>query len=369
MAYGENLWGQIATNHSWVSVITPSYNQGDFVERTITSVLSQEGDFYLEYIVVDGGSSDESMEIIKRYGSLLKENRLPVKCSGIEYKWFSEPDKGQSDALNKGFSMAKGEIIGWLNSDDTYTPFTLERVKREFAKLPAVEIIYGDCNIIDEKDSLIKVHHGQKFFDKKTALSYVPSYQPAIFFRKRLFKKIGYLSEGLHFAMDHEYWLRALIHQAKILYVPFIFANARLHGAAKTSRDLLPVCGEVLWNLIKYFGWVLSVVNRCGLLIAEISEGYNLSVEEAGQRLKEEFLRLSHFKPSPQISLFFQNSLSFGYVWSGINRAFRYKKKALLQFGRAISRNPLLIFRKVSLIFFSRLILGPKTYYILKKTM
>src|SRR5574340_1418719 len=108
-----------------ITVVTPSFNQGRFIDETIRSVISQEGDFYLEYLIMDGGSTDETVDIIKKYDRLIKEGKWPVKCRGIEYRWVSEKDNGQADAVNKGFKIARGEILGWLNSDDTYLPGAL----------------------------------------------------------------------------------------------------------------------------------------------------------------------------------------------------------------------------------------------------
>jgi glycosyltransferase involved in cell wall biosynthesis len=124
-----------------VSVVTPSYNQEQFIEETIRSVLLQ-GYPNLEYIIIDGGSIDESVEIIRKYADWLAY-------------WVSEPDRGQTDALNKGFARAHGEIVAWLNSDDTYEPGTLRRVAQEFGEDQARVVIYGNCNFVDENGSFL----------------------------------------------------------------------------------------------------------------------------------------------------------------------------------------------------------------------
>ena len=105
-----------------ITVVTPSYNQGKFLEETIISVIGQEGDFFLDYIIVDGGSKDSSVELIKKYEALLQRGEWPIRCRGIEYRWLSEKDNGQTDAIIKGFRMAKAEVLAWLNSDDTTFP-------------------------------------------------------------------------------------------------------------------------------------------------------------------------------------------------------------------------------------------------------
>ena len=128
-----------------ISIVTPSLNQGQFIKRTILSVLKQ-GCHNIEYIVMDGGSTDNTVEILKKY-----EDRLI---------WKSEPDRGQSHAINKGFRMATGEIIGWLNSDDTYEPDALKTVIQFFSEHPEIDLIYGDCNMIDENDNIIGMFQG-----------------------------------------------------------------------------------------------------------------------------------------------------------------------------------------------------------------
>ena len=120
-----------------ISIVTPSYNQGEFLEETLVSVLSQEGDFFLDYLVIDGASTDGSLEIIRRYAELLEKDEWPVRCRGIRYRWMSEPDNGQSDALMKGFNLAEGEILAWLNSDDVYLPGALQKVTSFLKATPA----------------------------------------------------------------------------------------------------------------------------------------------------------------------------------------------------------------------------------------
>jgi len=131
-----------------VTIVTPSYNQGQFIEETINSVLSQEGDFFIQYIIADGGSTDNSVEIIKKYEKLLKEKKYPVRCKGIEYIWWSRKDRGQSHAINQGFKIAKGDILAWINSDDYYEPGAFDYIFDMFRKHPHIDMIYGDCYFI-----------------------------------------------------------------------------------------------------------------------------------------------------------------------------------------------------------------------------
>ncbi len=183
-----------------ISIITPSFNQAQYIEQTIQSVLSQKGDFHLEYIIIDGGSTDATLDILKKYTGKIS--------------WTSEKDRGQSDAINKGFKKATGDIIGWLNSDDLYEPDTLNNVARFFKKNPAVKWVYGKCRIIDEKNR--EIRRGVTFYknlllrkysyNKLLAENFIS--QPAVFFRREILDDIGYLDLNQHIVMDYDFWLR-----------------------------------------------------------------------------------------------------------------------------------------------------------------
>lgn len=125
------------------SIVTPSYNQAGFIARTIDSILGQQGDFDLDYRVVDGGSDDGTLEILRRY-------------SDPRLTWISEPDRGQVDAINKGLRAARGDVVAWVNSDDVLLPGALERVARAFREHPAAEWLHGRCEIIDADDRVVR---------------------------------------------------------------------------------------------------------------------------------------------------------------------------------------------------------------------
>jgi len=216
-----------------VTIVTPSYNQGQFIEETINSVLSQEGDFFIQYIIADGGSTDNSVEIIKKYEKLLKEKKYPVRCKGIEYIWWSRKDRGQADAINQGFKLAKGDIIGWLNSDDVYfTKEVISEVIKCFNQLPGVDVIYGNNILINENNLIMKVHCTPKKFSYVRLLRSDFIIQPATFFQSRVIKKYE-LDISLSCVMDYEFWLK-IGREFKFLHLDRLLACERRHGNMKT---------------------------------------------------------------------------------------------------------------------------------------
>jgi len=206
-------------NYPKVSVVTPSYNQAKFLERTILSVLNQNYP-NLEYVIIDGGSTDGSAEIIKKYEKYLTY-------------WVSEPDKGQADAINKGFKISKGEILAYLNSDDTYCDGTVRKVVDYFSNHLDVYLIYGDYALIDAQDNVTK-YKKEIEFDYNVLLygfSYIP--QPTVFFKGEVFAHIGLFDTKLSCAMDYDYWIR-VARKYKIEHIPSLLANFRLHRYSKT---------------------------------------------------------------------------------------------------------------------------------------
>ena len=217
-----------------VTIVTPSYNQGQFIEETINSVLSQEGDFFIQYIIADGGSTDNSVEIIKKYEKLLKEEKYPVRCKGIEYIWWSRKDRGQSHAINQGFKIAKGDILAWINSDDYYEPGAFDFVLKKFKENPEVDFIYGDVYIVDQNKKRKELSRSkQGGFDSFFAEKYT-IHQPSTFYTKRIIEKVGLLDENLHYFMDRDLWFR-ILKITKSLYFQKPLSNFRIWENSKTS--------------------------------------------------------------------------------------------------------------------------------------
>jgi len=206
-------------NKPLVSIVTPSYNQARFLDETMKSVLDQDYP-NLEYLVVDGGSTDGSLEIIQRYASRLAW-------------WVSEPDSGQTDAINKGFSHAKGDILAWLNSDDIYQPGAISEAVAFLVENPEVGMVYGDVNFIDENGKVIGKFAARQTDYRRLRRGYVHIPQQAAFFRADLWRQVGPLDPSFYFAMDYDLWVR-LAKITRLVYYPRLWANFRLHGSGKT---------------------------------------------------------------------------------------------------------------------------------------
>lgn len=237
-----------------ITVVTPSFNQGKFIEETIKSVISQEGDFTLEYIIMDGGSTDETVEVIKKYERLLEKGEYPVRCRGVRLIWKSEKDKGQAHAVNKGFGLATGDFLGWVNSDDTYLPGAVSKALEYFEKNKDAVMVYGEGYYIDEHGKIIERYKTEPFNYQRLA-EHCFVCQPSAFLRRRVLDEVGFLDEELHFCMDYEYWLR-IGKSGKVLYVPEYIANSRLHADTKTLSKTAEAYGEAIKTTAKYFGKV-----------------------------------------------------------------------------------------------------------------
>lgn len=210
-----------------LSIITPSYNQGEFIAQTFQSILDQDHrDFDLEYIVVDALSTDATLDVINEYTQKFLD-------AGIEFVFIHEKDNGQSDAINKGWSRASGDIVSFINSDDYYEPNVLSTVMENFSKHHDVQWLYGGWNLVDKNGKIYKAVQHQKYL-KKRLLDRCNIGQPSCFIRKTLLAEFGMLEQDLHLAMDYDLWLR-IASKYDPLVVQKIFSNMRYYADAKSG--------------------------------------------------------------------------------------------------------------------------------------
>ena len=214
-----NLDPMTLSDNPLVSIVTPSYNQARFLEFTIRSVLEQDYP-NIEYILVDGGSTDGSLDILQRYADRFA-------CC------VSEKDRGQTDAINKGFARANGDVLAWLNSDDTYEPHAVAEAVEFVKGRPEVGMVYGDANFLDEDSLVIGRFPAAQTDYRRLRRGYVHIPQQASFWRADLWKKVAPLDPSFYFAMDYDLWVR-LAAQAPVQYIPRLWANFRLHDQGKT---------------------------------------------------------------------------------------------------------------------------------------
>lgn len=238
------------------SIITPSFNQADYLEATLQSVLGQDYP-HLEYMVVDGGSTDGSVAIIKKYADRLTW-------------WVSETDRGQAEAINKGFARAQGELVGWINSDDLFLPGTLSKVAQAFTENPLVTMVFGDVISINERGETINImRYGNWGLDELLAFNIIG--QPAVFFRRTALETAGYLDLSYHLLLDHQLWLR-LVQTGKMFYLPHPLAAARFHAQAKNVAQAARF-GQEAYRIVDWIAAQPGLAERYARLRRKIWAG------------------------------------------------------------------------------------------------
>lgn len=252
-------------------VVTPSFQQGRFIERTIESVLGQGLDGF-EYVVMDGGSRDETVAILERYGDRLR--------------FVSESDDGQADAVNRGIASTSGEIIGWINSDDVYRNGALRAVERFFAGHPEVDVVYGRADHIDAEDRVLEPYPTEPW-DLARLNETCFLCQPATFFRRRVIERWGDLDADLRYCMDYEYWLRLATGGARFAFLDRTLAGSRLYGETKTLGERRAVHREINDMFRRTVGvvpdrwvtnWAHSVLEGGRLSLAETPARFAITV-------------------------------------------------------------------------------------------
>lgn len=263
-----------------VTIITPSYNQVAFIEETIQSVINQAG-VQLEYFIIDGGSTDGSQEIIQRYSR---------HFSG----WISEPDKGQAEAINKGFTRATGKYIAWLNSDDLYLPDAVSKAVSVLEANPALGLVYGDAISIDPRGAVL---NPLRFGDwgLEELLGFRIICQPAVFMRRSVLEQAGYLDLSYHYMLDHQLWLR-MARLAPIHHIPHPLAAARQHPGAKNVLQAAAFGDEIL----RILAWIVKQPEFQPYFATHTGR-----INAGAYRLKARYL-LDGGQPGPALKAYFQ---------------------------------------------------------------
>ncbi len=234
-----------------VTIVTPSYNQARYLEHTIRSVLAQDYP-HIEYIIVDGGSTDGSVDIIRKYEDCLAW-------------WVSEPDRGHSHAVNKGFARARGEILAWLNSDDLYTPYAVREAVEFLEAHPEVGMVYADALYIDEEGYVLGRFPAAQTDYRRMMRGYVHIPQATTFFRASVYREVGPLREDLYYAFDYAFWVQ-IAKRYPIRYLPRLWAYFRIHLDSKTilADDR---CWPDMWRVYREEGggWLSWMTLKYGV--------------------------------------------------------------------------------------------------------
>jgi glycosyltransferase involved in cell wall biosynthesis len=312
-----------------ITVITPSFNQGQYIEETILSVINQDYP-NLEYIIMDGGSTDNTVEIIKKY-----QHRI--------HYWVSEKDKGQSNAINKGLQKATGEIINWINSDDQLQPGALSTVARHFTAYPDAVIVHGRIEYFGET----KNYYSTNIPAKDLAIRYVSHIcmpQPGAFFRKRLVEEQGYLDESLHFSMDTDLYMRAGLHY-QLVQVEDVIARFRLHGH---SKSVSAFSKTFLSDNKRIFSRVLATVGDQ----KAIEELKDLELYEEPVYLYNKPVK--NFNTRKMVFYFLQHRLSTLYFHGERKEFKRIFRHLLKHYGRMLLSSSKLVIYRLFLFFPSK---------------
>ncbi|MDH5680485.1 MAG: glycosyltransferase [Spirochaetota bacterium] len=274
-----------------ISIVTPSYNQAIYLSETIESILSQKGDFYLDYVIVDGGSTDDSVSLIKKYEKIIQNNvNRQIKksdltfyqsdneeepfnqCLGISYRWLSEKDKGHGDALNKGFKMTVGNIMAWLNSDDKYHPGCLQSVMEIFTTMPEVHWITGKNTWFDKKGQIVNAKMVYKNIFNFLTNDYKWIQQESTFWKRSLWENAGgYINLKYEFMVDGELWGRFFIYE-NLYHVDKMLGGYRIHDNNRAQLYMDKVINEmeeVTRSLRQHYNFPTELSH----IVLELNEG------------------------------------------------------------------------------------------------
>ena len=349
------------------SIVTPSFNQAEYISETLESVLSQEGEFDLEYFVMDGGSTDGSVEILKKYAERVKRGDWSGRCRRLEFHWVSEKDRGQTDAVNKGIRQSRGDYYSYINSDDLYFPGAFSKIAEIFHKHPEADLIFGDGDVIDEKGKVL-----WEWLSRPYRHSIMTSYhflwndfsnyimQQATFWRRRVVNAIGEFDESFHYSMDVEYWVRAGARGLSLMHIPVKLGKFRMIPGTKSLSD-----PNVFWldnmeilrryngagSMIKYFQYFYYN--------AALHEGLDYETLRGAQHRL--FQRWSTLGPE-ELSILHRCSVSGETKAKLMIAAVSFDvgdvEKAKLQFAQVFRNNPLAILSPSAWGILLRIVLG-----------
>jgi glycosyltransferase involved in cell wall biosynthesis len=284
-----------------ISVIVPSYNQGSFLEETLLSIFEQNYPS-LEVFVMDGGSTDNSVEIIKKY-----EDRITG--------WVSEKDKGQSHAINKGFQLATGDIVSWLCSDDLYTPDALEKVNEVFSTLPhSTGVLHGD-SILFRNDKQVRFDTGYLDLTLERQLAGMGFPQPSSFMRRSCLEKAGLLNEKFHFGMDYDLFSR-MIMVCDFHYCNFLFSRYRLHDASKSTIAVSKFLAE--WSII--FNSIAEGLNLVEIKDALAKQGLNTQTDDSIVKFFSQQKLKRPLDIKKMLYYFFSHVITYDYATNNFQR-------------------------------------------------
>jgi glycosyltransferase involved in cell wall biosynthesis len=352
-----------------ISIVTPSLNQGRYIEETIKSVISQEGDFFIEYFVMDGGSTDHTIEILKHFHELIINGAWEQKCLGIEFRWVSEKDRGQAHAINKGFRKARGEIVSWINSDDLYYKNAFSLVAEHFSKHPKDDFAFGDGDVINELGD-VQWEWLSRPYDLKLLKSYhflwndFTNYimQQATFWRKDVFNKIGMLDESFRYAMDVEYWIRAGEAGARWNHIPVKLGKFRMISGTKSLSSPTVFWPDMLEIFRRYNG-ARKMAFFFSYYFYNIARNNGYDMSKAWEKTSDLFPRWKSL--SKQEKEVLEKEMRKGFEKAcliSMNQAFIEigRPNAISLFKSFLQGRPLRIFNSFALSFIVKCIFGQK---------
>jgi glycosyltransferase involved in cell wall biosynthesis len=360
------------------SIVTPSFNKAPYVAETIESVLSQEGNFEIEYFVMDGGSTDGSVDIVRTYADQVASGDWATRCQRILMEWVSQPDRGQSDAVNRGLRLATGDILSYINSDDLYCPGAFQRVADEFSRHPDVDFVYGDGDVIDESGRL-----QWEWLSRPYSHSVMTSYhflwndftnyimQQATFWRSGVLDEIGYFDEALHCAMDVEYWIRAGCDGLKLHHISHKLGKFRMIEGTK-SLSSPTVFWEDQLELYRRYRGSNALAMYFAYYYYNLARQQELDVDRAIEEGRRVFSRWRQLPASEQQIIARQadrgQALARLLVANELRRRQRNKEAAIV-FRKALTPRSHLILHPFALMYLLRSVSGTRVSSILDRSI